>query len=88
MGEAELGRIDIPTGDGGVKKSFQILHGNRASWMLCVLVVKLFALLVVAGLGPTTFQLPRNLKRKRGHHRAKSSVRVRTRQARMLDRLN
>lgn len=42
MGEAELGRIDIPTGDGGVKKSFQILHGNRASWMLCVLVVKLF----------------------------------------------
>lgn len=43
MGEAELGWIDIPTCDEGVKKSFQTLHGNRPRGCIA-LVVKLFAL--------------------------------------------
>lgn len=29
MGEADLGRIDIPTCEESVKKSFQTLHGIR-----------------------------------------------------------
>jgi hypothetical protein len=45
MGEADLGWLDIPTGDGSVKNLFQTLHRispfltyspETTSWMLCV----------------------------------------------------
>ena len=66
MGEAELGRIDIPTCDESVKKSFQTLHGLRPRGCIA-LVVELFALLVVAGRYPNHFPANAHSERKKDH---------------------